>query len=48
MDKLKKEEIEFSHDNLTEKEKEEAKQNCYILLGTRGVGKTTLLYLIRK
>ena len=46
MDKLKKEEIEFFHDNLTEKEKEEAKQNGYILVGTRGAGKTTLLNAI--
>ena len=36
----------FEHDNLTEKEKEEAKQNGFILVGKTGAGKTTILNAI--
>ena len=36
----------FEHDNLTEQEKEEAKQNGFILAGRTGVGKTTILNAI--
>ena len=34
---------EFQHDNLTDKEKEDARQNGFILVGKTGTGKTTLL-----
>ena len=36
----------FEHDNLTEQEKEEAKQNGFILVGKTGAGKTTILNAI--
>ena len=36
----------FEHDNLTEKEKEEAKENGFILVGKTGTGKTTILNAI--
>ena len=38
--------INFEHDNLNEKEKEEAKQNGFIFIGKTGNGKTTLLNAI--
>ena len=41
-----KEELNFEHDNLTEEEKEEAKQNGFILVGKTGVGKTTIVNAI--
>jgi len=37
---------DFEHDNLTEQEKEEAKQNGFILVGKTGAGKTTILNAI--
>ena len=33
----------FEHDNLSDKEKEEAKENGFILVGKKGVGKTTII-----
>lgn len=36
----------FDHDNLTDKEKEEAKENGFILVGKTGTGKTTILNAI--
>ena len=41
-----KEQQDFEHDNLTEQEKEEAKQNGFILVGKTGVGKTTIMNAI--
>ena len=41
-----KEQQDFEHDNLTEQEKEEAKQNGFILVGKTGVGKTTIVNAI--
>ena len=41
-----KEQQDFEHDNLTEQEKEEAKQNGFILVGKTGAGKTTILNAI--
>ena len=38
--------IEFEHDNLSVEEKEQAKQNGFILVGKTGNGKTTLLNAI--
>ena len=35
--------INFEHDNLSDQEKEEAKQNGIILTGKTGNGKTTLI-----
>ena len=47
MDNNQKEQQNFEHDNLTEEEeKEEAKQNGFILVGKTGVGKTTILNAI--
>ena len=36
----------FEHDNLTDEEKEKAKQNGFILVGKTGTGKTTILNAI--
>ena len=36
----------FAHDNLTEEEKERAKENGFILVGKTGTGKTTILNAI--
>ena len=36
----------FEHDNLSDKEKEEAKENGFILVGKTGTGKTTILNAI--
>ena len=41
-----KEQQNFEHDKLTEQEKEEAKQNGFILVGKTGAGKTTILNAI--
>ena len=46
MDNNQKEQQNFEHDNLTEEEKEEAKQNGFILVGKTGAGKTTILNAI--
>ena len=36
----------FEHDNLSDEEKEKAKQNGFILVGKTGTGKTTILNAI--
>ena len=41
-----KEQENFEHDKLTEQEKEEAKLNGFILVGKKGVGKTTIVNTI--
>ena len=46
MDNNQKEQQNFEHDNLTKEEKEEAKQNGFILVGERGVGKSTIVNAI--
>ena len=43
---MTEETINFEHDNLNDKEKEEAKQNGFIFIGKTGNGKTTLLNAI--
>ena len=41
-----KEQHNFEHHNLTEEEKEKAKQNGFILVGKTGVGKSTIVNAI--
>ena len=36
----------FEHDNLSDEEKEKAKENGFILVGKSGTGKTTILNAI--
>lgn len=45
-DKNKEEKVSSDRDNLSEKEKEEARENGFILVGKTGNGKTTLLNAI--
>ena len=45
MNKKEKEDF-FEHDNLSDEEKEKAKQNGFILVGKTGTGKTTILNAI--